>query len=194
MKNSWFILYIKTSLISISLLPSFIKLHKQQEWNDCLYQTRSYLQQGGRTVLLARQSQNLDLQVRKQCEMGSPQNWASSPLPAWGSYPWVSEGSSGALRAAEWGGSSRSWLQPSSPDAGAARLKLLWRLVRSAGRLGAHWQVEEITFSQLRKCRLPARCCWCWGRCSCRLRGVLAQLSCFLSELRSTGLPFRLIP
>lgn len=39
-----------------------------------------------------------------------------------------------------------------------------------------------------------ARCCWCWGRCSCLLRRAVAQLSCLLSELRSTELPFTLIP
>lgn len=50
----------------------------------------------------------------------SLQSWASSPPPASGSYPWGSEGSSEALRSAGLGGSSRSWLQPSSAGAGAA--------------------------------------------------------------------------
>lgn len=55
-----------------------------------------------------------------------------------------------AQRSAERGGSSRSWLQPSSAGAGAAGLRLRWWLVKSAGRLGAHCQsvaaqVEGIT-------------------------------------------------
>lgn len=81
--------------------------------------SNSYLQQGGRTVLLAPQSQSLHLRVLKPWGRGSLQSWASSPPPAWGSYPWGSEGSSVAQRSAERGGSSRSWLQPSSASAGA---------------------------------------------------------------------------
>lgn len=84
----------------------------------------SYLQQGGRTVLLAPRSQSLHLRVLKQWGRGSLQSWASSPPPAWGSYPWGSEGSSGAQRSAERAGSSRSWLQPFSAGAGAAGLRL----------------------------------------------------------------------
>lgn len=156
----------------------------------------SYLQQGGRTVLLAPRIQSLHLRVLKQWGRGSLQSWASSPPPAWGSYPWGSEGSSGAQRSAERAGSSRSWLQPFSAGAGAAGLRLRWLLARSAGRLGAHCrsiaaQVEGITQPSSGS---AAHFCWCWERCRFLLRDACSPVVLFspffLSELSKDPLVF----
>lgn len=152
----------------------------------------SYHQQDGRTVLLAPQNQSLHLPVQKQCGRVSLQSWASSPPPAWGSYPWGSEGSSGVLRSAERGGSSRSWQQPSSAGRGAAGLRLHCWLVRSAGKLAAHClssvvQVEGMTV-QLRDCWLHTSSDGEEGAAA--PWRSLSQLSCFLSELSKDPLVF----